>query len=102
MSGAKWYFDDFGTGYSSMSNLGELPVDGLKLDMSFTRGIAAGDETSVRLAHGLLALARGLNLDTVAEGVETAETAAILREQGWSMGQGWLYGKAAPHVLVAV
>lgn len=98
MGGAKWYLDDFGTGYSSLSNLGELPVDGLKLDMSFTRGIDAGDETSLRLAHGLLALARGLNLDTVAEGVESAEVAAILRAQGWSMGQGWLYGKAEPHV----
>jgi len=96
MGGAKWYFDDFGTGYSSLSNLGELPVDGLKLDMSFTRGIDAGDETSLRLAHGLLSLARGLNLDTVAEGVETAEVAEILRAQGWSMGQGWLYGKAEP------
>lgn len=96
MTGAQWYFDDFGTGYSSLSNLGELPVDGLKLDMSFTRRINEGDETSVRLAHGLLALARGLNLVTVAEGVESAEVAAILREQGWSHGQGWLYGKAEP------
>ena len=97
MGGAKWYFDDFGTGYSSFSNLGELPVDGLKLDMSFTRGIQAGDETSLRLAHGLLSLARGLNLDTVAEGVESPEVAETLRAQGWSMGQGWLYGKAEPH-----
>ncbi len=96
MGGAQWYFDDFGTGYSSMSNLGDLPVDGLKLDMSFTRGIHAGDETSRRLAHGLLGLARGLELDTVAEGVETDAVASILREQGWEHGQGWLYGKAAP------
>ena len=99
MGGAQWYFDDFGTGYSSLSHLGELPVDGLKLDMSFTRGIHAGDETSLRLAHGLLALAKGLNLDTVAEGVESAEVAEILREQGWACGQGWLYGKAEPHAF---
>ena len=72
-------------------------MDGLKLDMSFTRGIQAGDETSLRLAHGLLSLARGLNLDTVAEGVESPEVAETLRAQGWSMGQGWLYGKAEPH-----
>lgn len=96
MGGAQWYFDDFGTGYSSMSNLGELPVDGLKLDMSFTRGIHSGDETSIRLAHGLLGLARGLDLATVAEGVETDEVAAVLHAQGWEHGQGWLYGKAAP------
>ena len=96
LGGAQWYFDDFGTGYSSMSNLGELPVDGLKLDMSFTRGIHAGDETSIRLAYGLLGLARGLDLATVAEGVETDAVADILREQGWDHGQGWLYGKAEP------
>lgn len=96
LGGARWFFDDFGTGYSSMSNLGELPVDGLKLDMSFTRGIHAGDQTSIRLAQGLLGLAQGLELDTIAEGVETETVAQILREQGWEQGQGWLYGKAAP------
>lgn len=96
LGGARWFFDDFGTGYSSMTNLGELPVDGLKLDMSFTRGIHAGDQTSIRLAQGLLGLAQGLELATIAEGVETENVAAILREQGWEQGQGWLYGKAAP------
>lgn len=96
LGGARWFFDDFGTGYSSMTNLGELPVDGLKLDMSFTRGIHAGDQTSIRLAQGLLGLAQGLDLATIAEGVETEGVAAILREQGWQQGQGWLYGKAEP------
>lgn len=96
LGGARWFFDDFGTGYSSMTNLGELPVDGLKLDMSFTRGIHAGDQTSIRLAQGLLGLAQGLDLATIAEGVETEGVADILREQGWQQGQGWLYGKAAP------
>ncbi len=96
MGGALWYFDDFGTGYSSLTHLGELPVDGIKLDMSFTKGIHSGDETSTRLAHGLLALAKSLDLDTVAEGVETAEVARILGDQGWALGQGWLYGKAGP------
>ena len=94
--GARWYLDDFGTGYSSLSNLGSLPVDGLKLDMSFTRGIEAGDETHARLASGLLSLARGLDLITIAEGVETEATAAFLREQGWGLGQGWLFGRAEP------
>ncbi len=96
MGGALWYFDDFGTGYSSLTHLGELPVDGIKLDMSFTKGIHSGDEQSTRLAHGLLALANSLDLDTVAEGVETEEVAKILGDQGWSHGQGWLYGKAEP------
>jgi sensor c-di-GMP phosphodiesterase-like protein len=64
--------------------------------MSFTRGIHAGDQTSIRLAQGLLGLAQGLDLATIAEGVETEGVADILREQGWQQGQGWLYGKAAP------
>ena len=94
--GARWYLDDFGTGYSSLSNLGSLPVDGLKLDMSFTRGIEAGDETHARLASGLLSLARGLDLITIAEGVESQATADLLRQQGWGLGQGWLFGRAEP------
>ena len=94
--GARWYLDDFGTGYSSLSNLGSLPVDGLKLDMSFTRGIECGDETHARLANGLLALAQGLDLVTIAEGVESPGTAQRLRDQGWALGQGWLFGHAEP------
>ncbi len=102
IGGAQWYFDDFGTGYSSLTHLGELPVDGIKLDMSFTKGMHSGDETSTRLAHGLLALAKSLDLDTVAEGVESQEVANILGAQGWSHGQGWLYGKAEPMALTTV
>ena len=93
--GCRWYVDDFGTGYSSISHLRDLPVAGLKLDMSFTRGIGEGDETSRQLAMALVGLANGLGLDTVAEGVETDAEAAFLRTLGWRHGQGWLYGKAA-------
>ena len=94
--GVKWYVDDFGTGYSSISHLRDLPVSGLKLDRSFTAGMGAGDDTCLRLADALVGLARGLKLDTVAEGVETDIEAALLRGQGWQHGQGWLYGKAQP------
>ena len=93
--GVKWYVDDFGTGYSSISHLRDLPVDGLKLDMSFTFGLAQGDPTAKRLAVGLVGLARGMGLDTVAEGVETADVAQTLAAMGWINAQGWLYGKAA-------
>ena len=95
-AGIKWYVDDFGTGYSSISHLRDLPIAGLKLDKSFTAGIAAGDETCIRLADGLVGLAEGLGLDTVAEGVETHMEERILIDQGWRHGQGWLYGKAVP------
>ncbi|MDI1289699.1 MAG: bifunctional diguanylate cyclase/phosphodiesterase, partial [bacterium] len=94
--GVSWYVDDFGTGYSSISHLRDLPIVGLKLDLSFTRGIGDGDETSVRLAQALSGLAQGLGLDTVAEGVESAAEAEILSAQGWKHGQGWLYGRPAP------
>jgi diguanylate cyclase (GGDEF)-like protein/PAS domain S-box-containing protein len=95
-TGARWYVDDFGTGYSSISHLRDLPVAGFKLDRSFTHGIGQGDRTSVRLAHGLVGLAHGLGLDTVAEGVETQEQEAVLDGQGWRLGQGWRFGRAAP------
>ena len=94
--GVRWYADDFGTGYSSIANLRDLPITGLKLDMSFTAGIRRGDRTSERLGQALSGLAEGLGLDTVAEGVETAEEAAVLIAQGWKHGQGWLFGRPAP------
>ena len=95
-TGARWYVDDFGTGYSSISHLRDLPISGLKLDASFTAGVARGDETSIRLAQALAGLSQGLGLETVAEGVEGVQEEAILAAQGWRYGQGWLFGKAAP------
>jgi len=94
--GARWYVDDFGTGYSSISHLRDLPVAGLKLDVSFSMGIREGDTKSVRLAQALAGLAVGLGLDTVAEGIETGVEAEILKAQGWRHGQGWLYGRPEP------
>jgi diguanylate cyclase (GGDEF)-like protein/PAS domain S-box-containing protein len=94
--GVRWYVDDFGTGFSSISHLRSLPIAGLKLDLSFTRGIREGDLTSVHLAKGLFGLAEGLGLHTIAEGVETDVEAMVLASQGWEGGQGWLYGRPAP------
>ncbi|MEI6623693.1 MAG: phosphodiesterase, partial [Actinomycetes bacterium] len=95
-AGVLWYVDDFGTGYSSISHLRDLPVAGLKLDLSFTADIRAGDPTSERLAKALIGLAEGLGLDTIAEGVETPAEAATLLAQGWKHAQGWLYGRPQP------
>ncbi|MEI6621947.1 MAG: EAL domain-containing protein [Actinomycetes bacterium] len=94
--GVSWYVDDFGTGYSSISHLRDLPVAGLKLDLSFTAELGSADATCEHLAKALSGLAEGLGLDTVAEGIETPQQAAILRAQGWKHGQGWLYGHAQP------
>jgi diguanylate cyclase (GGDEF)-like protein/PAS domain S-box-containing protein len=94
--GVIWWLDDFGTGYSSISHLRDLPIQGLKLDQSFTAGISTHDSHTARLTRGLAGLADGLNLRTVAEGVETAEQAALLQGQGWELAQGWHFGKPAP------
>lgn len=94
--GVTWWVDDFGTGYSSISHLRDLPIHGLKLDQSFTAGVSTRDSHTARLTRGLVGLADGLNLRTVAEGVETAEQAALLQGQGWELGQGWHFGKPAP------
>lgn len=94
--GVKWYVDDFGTGYSSISHLHDLPIDGLKLDVSFTRGLLSGNHRSLRLTQALAGLSLGLNLDTIAEGVSEPSQSAILWGQGWRRGQGWLFGKAEP------
>ncbi len=94
--GIGWWVDDFGTGFSSISHLRELPISGLKLDKSFTDGVSVEDTRASRLSIGLVGLAAGLGLSTVAEGIERAEQAEVLAEQGWQMGQGYLYGQAAP------
>ena len=94
--GVTWWVDDFGTGYSSLAHLRDLPVQGLKLDQSFTSALTGSDSTTARLTQGLYGLAAGLDLLTIAEGVETPEQAAVLAAQGWQWGQGWLYGKAGP------
>jgi diguanylate cyclase (GGDEF)-like protein/PAS domain S-box-containing protein len=96
--------DDFGTGFSSISLLRDLPVTGLKLDRSFVSDLTAGDSAANALAAGVAGLAAGLSLDGVAEGVETRVQAATLLEQGWSHGQGYLFGRpeATPRVSALV
>jgi len=84
--------DDFGTGYSSLSYLQQYPVQLLKIDKTFTAGIGRdrGAEAIVRVIIGL---ARTLGLRTLAEGIETPEQAAFLREAGCDAGQGYLYSR---------
>ena len=83
--------DDFGTGIAPLSYLRDLPVDGVKLDMSFTAGIP-NDPAASRVTRALGALAREMDLITIAEGIETSEQADFLRKWGWEFGQGWYFG----------
>jgi EAL domain-containing protein (putative c-di-GMP-specific phosphodiesterase class I) len=90
--GVRIAIDDFGTGYSSLSYLRRFPIDILKIDRSFTDGLTGAGKESL-LVRAIIALADTLGVDVVAEGIETAEQAAILREMGCRFGQGYLYAR---------
>ncbi len=79
--------DDFGTGYSSLSYLKQFPVDALKIDKSFVDAVAVSPEDSA-LARTIVELGRGMRLDTIAEGIESAEQLEHLRLLRCQMGQG--------------
>jgi diguanylate cyclase (GGDEF)-like protein/PAS domain S-box-containing protein len=87
--------DDFGTGYSSLSRLRDMPVRVLKIDRSFVRGVHE-DPQSGSIVSAFLELARGLDMVTLAEGIETPEQLAFLREHGCRLGQGFLFSKPVP------
>lgn len=92
-SGIRIALDDFGTGYTSMNQLLTLPVDEVKIDQSFVRGMPT-DEASTAIVRSILTLAHGLKLDVIAEGVETEEQRVSLMDLGCKCGQGYLFAKA--------
>ena len=87
--------DDFGTGYASLTHLQKFPVDAIKIDQSFVRSIAT-DSGSQAITSAVLELGRRLGKDVIAEGVETAEHAEILRAAGCRQAQGFYFARPMP------
>lgn len=93
--GVRLAIDDFGTGYSSLSYLRHFPITTLKIDQSFVRGLPDVRE-DVALVRSIIALADGLGLEVVAEGIETEQQAAFLKEFRGLIGQGYLFNRPLP------
>ena len=94
--GVRIAMDDFGTGYTSLALLTQLPLDELKLDRSFVHRIHDPRERAI--VEAVAAMARGLGLTLVAEGVEDQQTADILRDAGFDVLQGYHFGRPAPPI----
>ena len=88
--------DDFGTGYSSLSYLRQFQVQQLKVDMSFVQELDNGGDQAQAIVAAIIALAHALNMEVVAEGVETQRQLAILNELGCDQVQGYLLGRPVP------
>jgi diguanylate cyclase (GGDEF)-like protein/PAS domain S-box-containing protein len=93
-------FDDFGTGFSSLGSLRSLPIDGLKIDISFVSAML-GEGVDAAVVEAVVRLGAALSVAVVAEGVEDAATAQRLTDLGCPFGQGFYFGRAEPVAALA-
>ena len=93
--GVRLAIDDFGTGYSSLSYLRRFPIDVLKIDQSFIHGLS-NDTNDATLVGAIISLGRSLDLNVIAEGIETEEQLAFLKAHQCEEGQGYYFSKALP------
>ena len=100
--GVGLHMDDFGTGYSSLNHLHRYPFDTLKIDRSFVQGIGS-EKNSAEIVRTILDLAHSLDMEVVAEGIETAEQADQLQSLGCRLGQGYYFARPmAPEAISAM
>jgi EAL domain-containing protein (putative c-di-GMP-specific phosphodiesterase class I) len=93
--GVNLSIDDFGTGYSSISYLQRFPISDLKIDRSFVQDIPSNAD-NVEITKAIIAMAHGLNVEVVAEGVETREQMEFLAKHGCNRAQGYFIDHALP------
>jgi len=93
--GIRFSVDDFGTGYSSLMYLSKLPIDQLKIDQGFVRNITT-DKYNAAIIETIISMARHLNMEVIAEGVETEPELRLLTEMGCQNFQGYYYSKPLP------
>jgi EAL domain-containing protein (putative c-di-GMP-specific phosphodiesterase class I) len=98
--GVRLAIDDFGTGYSSLNYLKRFPIDTVKIDRSFVMEIPTNQD-DMAITTAVIAMAHRLDLEVVAEGVETLEQLAFLAEQECEYGQGYLFSRPVPIKEVA-
>jgi diguanylate cyclase (GGDEF)-like protein/PAS domain S-box-containing protein len=94
-AGVRIALDDFGTGYASLAHLMQFPVDALKIDQSFVRGIGRNGEAEA-ITKAIVKLGQSLDIEIIAEGIETSEQEVYLIGLGCRTGQGYLYSQAVP------
>jgi EAL domain-containing protein (putative c-di-GMP-specific phosphodiesterase class I) len=97
--GVRVVIDDFGTGYFSLSHLRQFPVDALKIASEFVQ-VSSADARSAALAGAIVALSQSLDIETVAEGIETAEQAKRMEALGCRYGQGYYFARPIDQDLI--
>ncbi|MEP0190295.1 MAG: EAL domain-containing protein [Erythrobacter sp.] len=95
--GVRLAMDDFGTGYSSLGYLKRAPFDKIKIDQSFVRGCTESGDTNPAIITAIVSLAKALDMETVAEGVEAKDELKLVTERGADLVQGYIYSKPLAH-----